>query len=292
MPKRTNPFQQLTTSIFATVYAPHYLVEESVIEINKKTGIPREIDVRITDKANPDNKILIECRDHQRKQNVTWVDAVDGKARSLGFKKVILISRSGFSKSAEKEANSRGIQTMHLKEAEDFDWKRWLFAIKEFGVNIDFEPVVKRVTFYTQNKNDLSLEGTPPKGIFFVDLKNKKKISLKDYILGLRKDPKIVNYVRSNNTDEAISHYDYEIPCDEWIGLFLPRINKVIPLQKVLFSFDSVRRSYSIPLTHIRLGDKKILTGTANILGNNSRVVLEERKGQVVVMIEQRIKKN
>lgn len=288
MPQRTNPFQQLTASILATVHAPDYIVEESVLEINNKTGLPREIDIKITEKANPKNKILVECRDHKRKQDVIWIDGLAGKARSLGFKKVIAVSSSGFYNTAIKEAASRGIKTLQLKEAEEIEWKKWLFSISEFGLNIDFEPTVKNIQFITPNTiGKLSIKGIPPKDLFFVNLNTKTKISLLDYIQGMVKDPKIVNYVRENNTDNAISHYDYEIPCDPGIGLGLPG-DKFVPIIKMIFSLDSVRRSEKVMLNHILIDGKRILTGNPRITGSNSRLVLEERPGQLVVIIEQR----
>lgn len=288
MPQRTNPFQQLTASILATVHSPEYIIEESVLEVTKKTGLPREIDIKITEKVNPKNKILVECRDHKRKQDVSWIDGLDGKAHSLGFKKIVAVSSSGFYKTAIKEAASRGIETLHLKGAEKIEWERWLFGIPEFGLNIDFEPTIKDIQFITTSTiEDMSIKGISLTDLFFVNLNTKMKISLVDYIQGMVKDPKIVNYVRENNADNAITHYNYEIPCDPGIGLGLPS-NKFVPLAKVVFSLDSVRRSEKIPLKHFLIGEKRILAGTPEVTGNNSRLVLEERPGQLVVMIEQR----
>ncbi len=117
MPRRTNPFQELTASIMATFYEPEYEVVESVLMKNKRTGVIREIDIRIINRQNSQKRILVECRDHKRKQNVQWIDELDGKARSLSFTKVIAVSSSGFSKPALDEASDRGIEALHLKTA-------------------------------------------------------------------------------------------------------------------------------------------------------------------------------
>jgi len=58
MPKRTNPFQKLSTSIMKTLYGPQYVIKESVIKRSKETGLPREIDIVIFNNSNPNEKIL------------------------------------------------------------------------------------------------------------------------------------------------------------------------------------------------------------------------------------------
>jgi len=288
MPKRTNPFQKLSTSIMAVLYAPDYSVEESVLETNPKTGLPREIDILITETKNPSNKIMVECRDWKRKQDVIWIDQLDGKARSLGIKRVIAVSSSGFHSTTLKEAESRGIETMRLADAEAEEVKNWLFRIKEFGLNIDFHPVIKRVTLTSppgiQTPN---LSGVNLSNIFLVNLNDKKKTPLSDYVKGLVNDQKIIEYVRSNNTDEAISHYDYTIPCDKGVGYSID--GKIfIPLDFIVFSIDSVRRSYKVSMNHIRVGKHKVLVGDVD---KHTKLILEEKEGQLKIMVETRVEK-
>ncbi len=287
MPKRTNPFQKLSTSIMAVLYAPDYTVEESVLETNPKTGLPREIDILITETKNPSNKIMVECRDWKRKQDVIWIDQLNGKARSLGIKRVIAVSSSGFHSTTLKEAESRGIEIMRLADAEAKDVKNWLFKIKEFGLNIDFPPVVKRVTLTSPSGIQTpNLSGANLSSIYLVDL-NDKKMSLSDYVKGVVNDQKIIKYIQSNNTDEAISHYDYTIPCDRGVGYSIDG-KTFIPLGSIVFSIDSVRRSYKVPMNHIRAGKHKVLAGDVD---KHTKIILEEKEGQLAVMVETRIEK-
>jgi len=288
MPKRTNPFQKLSTSIMAILYAPDYSVKESVLETNPKTGLPREIDILITETKNPSNKIMVECRDWKRKQDVIWIDQLDGKARSLGIKRVIAVSSSGFHSTTLKEAESRGIEIMHLADAEAEDVKNWLFKIKEFGLNIDFSPVVKRVTLTSPHGIQTpNLSRVNSSNIFLMNLNDKKKILLSDYVKGVVNDQKIIEYVQFNNTDEAISHYYYTIPCDRGVGYSIDG-KAFIPLESIMFSIDSVRRSYKVPMNHIRAGKHKILAGDVN---KHTKLILEEREGQLAVMVETRVEK-
>lgn len=288
MPKRTNPFQKLSASIMAVLNAPNFKVEESVLETNPKTGLPREIDILITEISNPSNKIMVECRDWKRKQDVIWIDQLDGKARSLKIKRVIAVSSSGFHKSTLEEAASRGIETMHLTDAKKSDVEKWLFSINEFGLNIDFQPTIKKIELVTPpNIKPPNLTGIDLSEIFLINLNDKKKISLSDYLKGLVNDPKLVEHVRANNHDYAITHYNYTIPCDKGVGYCVNKIN-FVPLVSIVFSIDSTRKSYKVPLKHMRAGKHKIMVGDVD---KQTKLVLEEREGQLAVMLETRVEK-
>lgn len=273
----------------AVLHAPDYSVRESVLEINPRTDLPREIDILITEVKNPANKTMVECRDWKRKQDVIWIDQLDGKAKSLDIKRVIAISSSGFHETTLKEAESRGIETIHLADADETDVKNWLFKIKEFGLNVDFEPVIRKINLVSPNGFKApNLSTIKPSDIFLLNLTEKKKISLSDYLKGLVTDPKIIEYVRANNADEAITHYDYTIPCDKGVGYSVDS-KTFIPLISIIFSIDSGRRAYKVPMRHMKAGEHKILIGDVD--GRN-RLVLEEKEGQLMVMIESRVERS
>lgn len=282
MPKRTNPFQNLSSSIMAVLHLPDYLVEESVLEANPKTGIPREIDILITEVKNPANKKLVECRDWKRKQDIIWIDQLTGKAKSLGIKDIIAISSSGFHKTTLREAESCGIETMHLADAEDTDVKNWLFKIKEFGLNIDSEPVIKKVHLVSPNGiQPADLSNANASDIFLFILHNKQKISLSDYLKGIVTDPKIIEHVRTNN-ENGMTTYEYTIPCDNGVG-YSTDGEIFVPLISITVYLDSGRKTYKIPMRHVRAGEHKILIGN---IDDYSKLVVEEKEGQLVVMIE------
>lgn len=275
----------------ATLHAPNYFVEESVLEVNKKTGLPREIDIKVTNKKNSQEKMLIECRDHKRKQDVTWIDELDGKARSLGFNTIVAISSSGFSKTAEKEAKSRGIETLHLKNAEKKDWEKWLFAINEFGLEIDYEPIIKKVNFVFPNGVKVpSFKKTGLEQIIMVNPKLKGKILLKDALSQIVKDPETISHIRSHNEPNTTGHYDYKHTFPKGWGI-IDQTGKFFPLLQLIVSLDSKRLSEKVKLKHMRVGKKRVLVGNPKITGPNSKLILEERHGQLVVMIEQKTKR-
>lgn len=291
MPRRTNPFQKLSASIMAVFYEPEYEVVESVLMRNEKTGVIRELDIRITNRQNPQNKILAECRAHKRKQDVVWLDGLEGKARRLGFHKVIAISSSGFTKPALAEAVDRGIEALYLKEAEERDWRKWMFGLKNFGVQIKFDPVVRGVSF-----------GVPPQYIkkvshpidmsrvILLDLNKKSKYPLPAYIEGFQKDPKIANLLSPMNENDAINHYDYKIPSDSGIGFAIEPNATFIPLAEIIFHIDYICADYTVPIKHMEIGGNRILIGESIILGRLTKLVLHEMSGQLKVLLEQEVK--
>ena len=276
----------------AIFYEPEYEVTESVLVRNKKTGAIRELDIRIAHRQNPQNAILVECRSHKRKQDVQWIDELDGKAKRLGFSKVIAISSSGFTKPALAEAADRGIEALRLKEAEERDWRKWMFSLQTFGVHINFDLVVRGVSF-----------GVPPQyldkvphpidlsKVVLLDSNKKTKCPLPEYIEGFQKDPRIVNKLSRMDENDAINRYDYKIPCDPGIGFVVEPDATFIPLTEVIFHIDHARAEYSVPLKHIEIGGNRILIGESTILGKPTKLVLREMPGQLKVMFEQETQK-
>jgi hypothetical protein len=67
---------------------------------------PRQIDVTI----RRDSKLtLVECRVHNTKQDVNWIEELIGRRQSLRADSVIAVSASGFTKGAIKKAAQFGI---------------------------------------------------------------------------------------------------------------------------------------------------------------------------------------
>lgn len=139
MPKRTNPFQKLTVTIMALFHEPDYVVTESVLARDKDTGQPREIDILVRHRTDPARSFMVECRDYRRKQNVQWIEELDGRARSFDVRRIVAVSSSGFSRSALTKAQARGIDTMWLREAEEAEWRQWNTGLPLLGLNIGEE---------------------------------------------------------------------------------------------------------------------------------------------------------
>lgn len=122
MPRRTNAFQELVARIHAQMGAG-WQVEESCFLRDAITGEPREVDVvAIATFANYALHISVECRDHRRPADVTWVEAMAQKHASLPTSKLALWSASGFTKAAISKATALKIETVSQAGAGDAPW--------------------------------------------------------------------------------------------------------------------------------------------------------------------------
>ncbi len=93
------------------------------------TGTEREVDVCITGEVGGHQVIVsIECRDHRRRADVTWVEQMAAKHDRLPTNALILASKSGFSKEARKVAKRYNTKTISFDEIEVTDYVSLLGA--------------------------------------------------------------------------------------------------------------------------------------------------------------------
>src|SRR5918994_790893 len=100
-------------------------VEESMYLTDEAIDSDREIDIFISDPTGglPPQTVAIECRDRQRKADVEWIDAIIGKYSKIRVRRVVAISRSGFTKNAIKKAKDANIDALSLDQALEADWE-------------------------------------------------------------------------------------------------------------------------------------------------------------------------
>jgi len=271
----------------AVFFEPEYRAEESVLERSPRTGVPREIDIRITSQRDPHDRTLVECRNHKRKQDVQWIDAIDGKRRRLGFTRAVAVSKSGFTRGALLEAADRGISTMHLKEADEDAWRKWRFGLTSFGVVLDRHPVVRSVDLRTTQEAapripDLSEVGR----IALVNARTNQKILLTEWLRGFERDPELRAKLREGATNDAINHFEYRIPCDPGLGFGLEPDGVILPLVEVVLQVDFVLAEYQVPVQHLDAGGERVLVGDAVIVGQPTRVVVHESGSILKIMLE------
>ena len=70
--------------------------------------------------------VCVECRDHKRPSDVSWVDAMKTKHDRLPTNALILVSRSGFTQEARAVAEGFGIQAFALSEVDEVDFQTLL----------------------------------------------------------------------------------------------------------------------------------------------------------------------
>lgn len=286
MPQRTNPFQELVASIMAVFKLPEYKVDESVLVTNEKTGAVRKLDTSNTD---PTDRILVECRDHQRRQDVEWIDQLEGKAKRLGFRKVVAVSSSGFYKTAAAEARDRGIEPLHLREAESRDWRNWRWGLSELGLNVRYTPVIVgtelhiRPPFLEQFPQDAKLSD-----LFVVDVNKKLQCSLQEWTREYVNDPQRLAELDRQDTPNATTHYTITIPCDPWIGVRVGETGPVLPLGQLVLRVDSTRLEAKVPMKHYEAGSAQVMVGDIPGPDSTVRLVLHEENGTLKTVLEER----
>ena len=156
MPKRSNDFQKMVTLIETQLVSGEGHVTESKMVWDSIDEMEREIDIVIeTEIGGHAVTIGIECRDRSRPADVTWVDEMIGKHRNLDLGKSVLVSRSGFTKSARTKATNNNIDTYTLEKALDVDWAKQLDSLSKQNVKIEsfMVPFVTSITVLASEQN-------------------------------------------------------------------------------------------------------------------------------------------
>jgi hypothetical protein len=128
MPKRSNTFQRLVAAVHSDLEG--WKVTESTFLRDSVTGEEREVDIVATTTIGGYELVLcIECRDHERAADVCWVEGMAKKHEHLSTSKLVLWSRSGFTKPAIRKAKALKIDTVLKGELAD---KKWAELAKAF----------------------------------------------------------------------------------------------------------------------------------------------------------------
>lgn len=115
MPKRSNDFQRLIYLVRLNL-ANGAEVKESHLMRDRQTKRFREVDVVIRGTVGTQPVIVsIECRDHKRVADVTWIDTMKSKHERLDTNVLLLASSKGFTEEAERVAKSYGIELFTLE---------------------------------------------------------------------------------------------------------------------------------------------------------------------------------
>src|SRR5664279_2042823 len=121
MPRRSNPFQRLAALVHQRL-GENWKVGESHMFTDLITGELREVDiVAQCTVATYSIFLSIECRDHARPADVLWIEGVAKKHEHLPTSKLVLWSRSGFTKGALVKAKALKIDAISHADAVNTD---------------------------------------------------------------------------------------------------------------------------------------------------------------------------
>lgn len=83
---------------------------------------PRQIDITI---RRHGTFALVECRDHQSRQDVQWIEELMGRRASLRADAIIAVSSSGFTAGALRKAKQFGIIPRGLRKLTEREVQGW-----------------------------------------------------------------------------------------------------------------------------------------------------------------------
>lgn len=126
MPKRHNIFQDLILSIHQQLASPCAVAESEMLP-DIRTGHLREVDIVIRAIISGYELIIsVECTNKGRPASVEWVEQLCSKHQDLPTQKLVLVSKSGFTKAAFLKALSMGAEPISLEDANHVDWTKYV----------------------------------------------------------------------------------------------------------------------------------------------------------------------
>ncbi len=124
MPQRSNAFQKVGFIVHQSL-EPEWTVTESDMLPDVYTGTLREVDITAKRLVAGHQLVLsIECRDHQRAADVSWVEQMHSKHQLLPTSKLALWSRSGFTREAIAKAKLLKIDAVSQAQSARPKWAR------------------------------------------------------------------------------------------------------------------------------------------------------------------------
>lgn len=120
MPRRSNYIQKLVYLLERHI-SGETDVQQSALLVDRIIGKKREVDIVIAGSLGP-REVLIGVEVTASRADITWVEQMIGKHKHLPTDKLVLFAQGGFSKDAEEEAASEGVETVTLGVPEEADW--------------------------------------------------------------------------------------------------------------------------------------------------------------------------
>ena len=294
MPIRTNEFQQLIHLIEFQLSPHDAHVEESVEFVDKVTGKKREVDVVITRKTGIHNFTFgIECIDHARPADSTWVEKIIAKHKDIEVDKTILVSRSGFYKPALEKAHYNDFETITLNEAKDSDWNTYtqnLTSLSSIAVGISHFTIkeVMPLAVSSDNPTDQpSLISSPPETTFITDRDETDRIPLNSVVEHIVnstvKQDDFQAHILGIAKPEVTTPFEFKIRIGDEIYTQDQEGNKK-RLTQILLRGECIEKLSTISLSRAKYGEAPILHGSTHHMGHKVDVSATEFKDGTVTL--------
>lgn len=159
-------FQNLVAVIERAISGQEGVTLESPAFVLDADGDRREHDILITHTEGLRvTRTAVECKDHGRKIGKPDLEAFRSKCQDTGIHKGVIVSSSGFAKSALKMSKRTNIQCLELAKADVFTWvgmSVFYTCVRDYS-NIDvkvFSPtsIVAPFRVFAPNGEELTIE--------------------------------------------------------------------------------------------------------------------------------------
>lgn len=277
MPKRSNDFQRLVYLIRVNL-AEGAKVTESKMMRDRLTKRFREVDVVIEGKVgNHPVTVCVECRDHKRVADVTWVDMMKSKHDRLDTNALILASRSGFTPEARNVASTFGIEVFTLEDVESADIPRMLSSESSLllkSVAISTQKVNVRVAKFGDLPEE-NIATTPDNLIHLED--GSELCQIRDLVDRLLKGNHARDYLlKESKEDHAWFEFIWEPPSDhEGKPLFMKKIDPEVlrPIESIRVIGPCKVEIGKFGMRHGRIGNVTVAWGKSVVAGRDAMAV-------------------
>ena len=277
MPKRSNDFQRLVYLIRVNL-AEGAKVTESKMMRDRLTKRFREVDVVIEGKVgNHPVTVCVECRDHKRVADVTWVDMMKSKHDRLDTNALILASRSGFTPEARNVASTFGIEVFTLEDVESADIPRMLSSESSLllkSVAISTQKVNVKVAKFGELSEE-NIATTPDNLIHLED--GSELCQIRDLVDRLLKGNHARDYLlKESKEDHVWFEFIWEPPSDhEGKPLFMKKIDPEVlrPIESIRVIGPCKVEIGKFGMRHGKIGNVKVTWGKSVVAGRDAMAV-------------------
>lgn len=129
MAKKGREFELLISRLESAAQHVGARVESPYRVLDPSSDTLREIDVAV---LAGDGTVLIalECQDRALRAGLAWIEQLITKGQAIGARRIVAVSKGGFTKGAMKRARAAGIETRSIEALSDEDFRLWMPRIE------------------------------------------------------------------------------------------------------------------------------------------------------------------
>lgn len=277
MPKRSNDFQRLVYLVRVNL-AEGAKVTESKMMRDRTTKRFREVDVVIEGQVGSHAVVVcVECRDHQRVADVTWVDMMKTKHDRLDTKALLLASRKGFTPEARNVARSYGIEVFSLEDIESADIPGLLGPHGSLWLK-SVSVTTEKVTVRVAQVGTLPTETVATNPDNLIHLEDGAELcQIRELVDRLIKTPRAQDYLLGEGKEEhKWFEFIWEPPCDhEGRSLYMKKLEPGVlrPIESIRIIGPCTVELGKFGMRHGKMGSVQLAWGKSVISGRDAMAV-------------------